>query len=630
MAKKQIFFAKKKANFKSLHPSERDYSNITSSNQKYCASIFYRGWQLKSQTLYSQYKWFEQFESYVISKMDPSPIDERENFIDGSNGVINVDIEKISVNYAIMGHKLFLTISGKNQDIFIKRGTKIGFEYGTVNQAGKTVRSRKLQTWGFLDFIRINKKSPHNFRIFEIDLDLYEDYKNRVNYIVNEKIAWIGYALNKNKVKKPSTWVENKSAEWVSQTRQISNKTVRDFFFHQVKPLRGYSKRIKAFKAQNELHFVDIALDADLCVIKAIEAGKKGILNSTMNEIVNNLAIAQKKSKIVSHNKVEDVVSESDAYLALKGLKQTEVDNENKGASRLFINRITKLRESNLESSPLIKYGILTEDQYKTCEFELGWGLKDWRGFLRSDTFAPDILVTNGIMGINREIYAIIQLKGRSRTIAKPHATGIFFQLMELKKYKADSGINTAMVIIESDIKAQVAKYKWLIFHELDYRNNHKISNKLNKIFYERRDNRNILLDPILYRNARCRKIVKQIYKSITSNQINLKKSERSALKLIFNQINSAYDRFAAFTFTKSLKYVISEPQLNEAITCYVNDIKPLIRGLIELVALKKINNYSEFQKKWNKTIYKHYYNRILKHLGIKPVFNTIRSINRI
>ena len=71
---------------KSLHPSERDYSNIISSNQKYCASIFYRGWQLKSQTLYSQYKWFEQFESHVISKMDPSHIDERKNLLDGSNG----------------------------------------------------------------------------------------------------------------------------------------------------------------------------------------------------------------------------------------------------------------------------------------------------------------------------------------------------------------------------------------------------------------------------------------------------------------------------------------------------------------------------------------------------------------
>ena len=297
---KQSTSARKQINFgKLIHPSERDYSHITSSNQKYCASIFFRGWQLKSQTLYSQFKWFEQFESHVISKMDPSHIDESENLIDGSNGIINVGLEKIMVKYAIMGHKLFLTISGKNQDYFIKRGTKIGFEYGTVNQAGKTVRSRKLQSWGFLDFIRIDKRSPHNYRIFEIDLDLYEDYKNRVNYIVNEKIAWINYVLNKKNVKKPSTWIETKSAEWVSQTRKISDKKVRDFFFYQVKPLRGYLEIIDAFRAQIGLCFVDVALDGDLCVIKAIEAAKKGILNSTINEIVNNPAFTHKKTKLL-------------------------------------------------------------------------------------------------------------------------------------------------------------------------------------------------------------------------------------------------------------------------------------------------------------------------------------------
>ena len=101
---KQSTSTKKQFNLEeSLHPSERDYSHITSSNQKYCASIFFRGWQLKSQTLYSQFKWFEQFESHVISKMDPSHIDESENFIDGSNGIINVGTEKISAKYPING-----------------------------------------------------------------------------------------------------------------------------------------------------------------------------------------------------------------------------------------------------------------------------------------------------------------------------------------------------------------------------------------------------------------------------------------------------------------------------------------------------------------------------------------------
>ena len=180
-----------------------------------------------------------------------------------------------------------------------------------------------------------------------------------MNYFINEKIAWISYALNKNHVNKPSTWVETKSTEWVSQTRKMTNKKVREFFFHQVKPLRGYLERIKAFNDQNMLSFVDMVLNADLCVMKAIESGRKGILNCTLNEIVNTSRNTQRKSKIVGHNKVGDLISESDAYLALKGLKRLEVDNENRGASRLFINRMKRLRESNLESSPLVKYRIL-------------------------------------------------------------------------------------------------------------------------------------------------------------------------------------------------------------------------------------------------------------------------------
>jgi hypothetical protein len=449
-----------------------------------------------------------------------------------------------------------------------------------------------------------------------------------VNYIVNEKIAWIYYALNKNKAKTPLTWIQTKSVEWVNQTRKISNKEVRDFFFNQVKPLRGYLDRVEAFRAQSKLRFVDVAIDADSCAIKAIKTGKRGILNSTINKIVNDPTISHKNCKIISSNKVEDVVSESDVYLALKGLKRIEVDNENRGAARLFINRMINLRESSLESSPLIKYRILTEEQYKMCEFELGWGLKDWRGFLRSDTFAPDILVTNGIMGNDREIYAAIQLKGRSRKISRPHATGIFFQLMELKKYKTESGINTAMVIIKPDFKAQIVKYNWLTFHDLNYQKNQNFSSKFNKIFYKRRDNRNILLDPILYRNTRCRKIVKQIYKLINSNQANLKAIEELTLKLIFKQIYSAYDRFAAFTLIKPLESVISKIKLDEVVITYGDDIKPFIRDLLKLVASNKIRNYPEFQKQWNKTIYKHYYNEILKYLGIKPVFFTNKRNN--
>ncbi|MHA2244519.1 MAG: hypothetical protein ACXADY_06080 [Candidatus Hodarchaeales archaeon] len=80
-----------------LHPSERDYSNITSSNKKYCTSIYHRGWQLKTQTLYAQYIWFEQFESNVVSKMDPSHFDKSGNLIEDSNGILNVKSVKITM-----------------------------------------------------------------------------------------------------------------------------------------------------------------------------------------------------------------------------------------------------------------------------------------------------------------------------------------------------------------------------------------------------------------------------------------------------------------------------------------------------------------------------------------------------
>ncbi|MHA2244517.1 MAG: hypothetical protein ACXADY_06070 [Candidatus Hodarchaeales archaeon] len=528
-----------------------------------------------------------------------------------------------------MENTIFLSVSGENQDQFIKRGTKIGFEYGTVNQAWKTVRSRKLQSWGYLDFIRINKKSPHIYRIFEINLDIYEDYKNRVNYIVNEKRAWINYSLNKNNMKKPLTWMENKSAEWVSQTKKISDNKIKDFFFNQVKPLRGYLDIIKAFDNQKNHSFVDIALKADLCLAKAVKSGKKGILNCTLNEIVNNYRKAQKKNQIVDYTEVGEIISKPDAYLALKGLKRIEVDNENRGAARIFINRMKKLIRNNIELSPLLKYGILTKNQCKNCKFEISWGLRDWKGFLRSDTFAPDILITNGIMSSKRKIFAIIQLKGRSKENTRPQATGIFFQLMELKKYEAETNINTAMVIIEPDNNVQIVKYTWLIFNGLKYQNSQKILKNLNEFGIRMRDYQDIFLDPILYRNARSRKIVKHIFELFTSQKMNLNKIEKLTLDLIFEQINDAYDRFAEFTSTTPLRKTISEEKFNEMVTIYVNDIKPLISGLIDLVIKRKIDHYPTFQKIWNKILYKHYYNNILKYLGIEPVFkHNFKSYN--
>jgi len=51
---------------------------------------------------------------------------------------------------------------------------------------------------------------------------------------------------------------------------------------------------------------------------------------------------------------------------------------------------------------------------------------------IRADTFAPDILVTNGLFGSKRKIIAVIQLKGQTREKRRFHVISIFFQMLEV------------------------------------------------------------------------------------------------------------------------------------------------------------------------------------------------------
>ncbi|MHA1543450.1 MAG: hypothetical protein ACTSQH_10805, partial [Candidatus Hodarchaeales archaeon] len=179
----------------SIPPAERDYSKIKF-DQKYCASIFFRGLKLKSQTLYRQFMWFKQFEANVIRRMDSNHIMNTQIIRNGSSGFLEINCKGIKVKYEVIDDILYLSLSGNNSSQFIERNTQIGFEYGTINQSGVTIRSRKLQSWGFLDFVKINKKSPHDQRIFEVDLKIYQDYRDRIYYIIDQKKSWLHYAIN--------------------------------------------------------------------------------------------------------------------------------------------------------------------------------------------------------------------------------------------------------------------------------------------------------------------------------------------------------------------------------------------------------------------------------------------------
>jgi len=598
-----------------IHPSKRDYSNITSSDLKYCASIFYRGWRLKTQTLYSQYKWFEQFKLNILSRMNSSHFDENGSLIDGSTGVLEISADKILVKYAIIENTLYITIRGENRDQFIKRGTEIGFEYGTINQAGKTVRSRKLQTWGFLDFIQINKKSPREQRIFEINLNIYEDYKNEVNYIVYEKIAWINYSLNKKQVEKPITWSETKSSGWIKQTKNIRNDEIRNFFFDQVKPIRGYESIISSFHKQEHLTCIDAMVDVDLCLAESIKLGKKGFTNYKIDETVNLILKNRGTNGTIYPSELKDFMSQSDKYLALKGLKRIEVDNENYGAATIFINRMKKQIKEDIRISPLFNYGILTQEQCDTCKFEMSWGLMNWKGYRRSDTFAPDILVTNGLFDSDRKVFAVIQLKGQTRKIAKFHVTSIFFQILELKKYQVDADLKIAMVIIDPDIHRGLVKYKWLVPRKRNIKYESRILRKITLFGQKMRDKPQIFLDPLLYRNTRSKDIVKLLFELVTTQSTNFDEIERLWLNLIIERIFNAYNQFANFTSTIPLIDIMNEKIFTNMVTNYVNFISPQLLDKIKQVKSGKIDNYPALQNIWNYTVYKQFQLNFMKYL---------------
>jgi hypothetical protein len=599
-----------------IHPSERDYSSITSYDQKYCASIFYRGWKLKSQTLYSQYLWFEQFEERIIEKINSRHKIKTSQIKNGSYGSVPVDNDKISIKYEVIDNKLYLTVTGMIAEEFYKRGTKHGFEYGTINQAGVTIRSRKLQTWGFLDFIRIYKQSPHSHRIFEIDLDLYEDYKNQVNYIVNEKKAWIRHVLNRKKSKRPLSWtLEKKPIDWVRQTINMKNQIVKEFFLRDIKHLQGTTDTIKEFKKMSNYNFDDNELSADLCLDLAIKKGFRGVKNNTFMKIINS--IEKKSSSINNKTRVKEYITQTDTYLALNGVKRIEIDNENRGATKIFRHRMKKVLRKNISSSPLVRFNILTDYQADNCKFELGWGIGEWNGFFRSDIFAPDIVITNGKKGIEKEIYAVIQIKGQSRTSKKHHPTSIFYQLLELKRYELNAGIKTAMVVIETNHNKESINYNWLVFDVNTHYRPKFFGTQQTMDKWVHAIN-NYLVDPIFPRNARARELGKEIHKHILQQKWLDEEITNKALKMIKKRIIKADKRFAQFTKSSSLQSRVGRQRFIEILDRYLNSIESLISHIITETQKKNIDHYPTFQFLWTDRIYKHYFKALNQYFGLK------------
>jgi hypothetical protein len=610
----------------SLHPSERDYSHITSSDQKYCASIFNRGWKLKTQSLYSQYKWFEQFERNIITKINSKHKNEMNRLHEGLYGKIPVGNSKISVNYGIIDYKLYLTVSGEEAEEFYKRGTKFGFEYGTVNQAGVTIRSRKLQSWGFLDFIRIDKQSPHTHRIFVVDLVLYEDYKNQVNYIVNEKKTWIQYKLNKRKNEKPLTWtIENRPSDWVRQLVRMKNQTIKNFFFHEIVPLQGSLNSIEKYRKQQEYNFIDSVHNADECLDIALNKGIMGSKNKSILKTIVNQRKRGISTTYYDNFSLVECINYSDSYLALRGMKRIEPDNENKGAARIFKQRMELTLKKDTQLSPLVRYGILSKYQCSECKIELNWGIGEWSGFSRSDIFAPDIVITNGEKELKRKVYAIIQVKGQSRTSSKHHPTSLFYQLLELKRYELNAGIKTAMVVIKTNPSKKSVDYYWLLFRMGNedsslscYVGSWNTIDRWIKALNE------FPLDPIFPRNARSRELGREIFELILTRKLHIEDIQNEALNKIKERIINADKRFAEFNGSESVQTRIGVSRFVEIIDQYLESIEKLIFNLLVHTRLKKINNYPIFQSNWNNQIYKHYFNSLCQFFGLDHRFRLL------
>jgi len=292
-------------------------------------------------------------------------------------------------------------------------------------------------------------------------------------------------------------------------------------------------------------------------------------------------------------------------------LKRIEVDNENRGATRIFSNYLRFAFIERIKKSPLVKYQIITNNQFKTCKFELKWGLRETDRYLRSYTFAPDVVITNGQQGENRVIHAVIQIKGQTKDSTIQHPTAIFYQLLEMKRYELFAGIKTAMVVIDINEESKCVEYYWLVFNPKELRGNEGFFSGLKSRKHWLKAVKTKKLDPLFPRNARTRKIAKCVFEDAQKSQINTDELLRHTLQKIATQIFEADYYFSEFTASKSLKSELGEELIQELIIKYLESIKDIILVLIEQVKSKNITLYHEFQKEWNNQIYERYYNNL-------------------
>ncbi|MHA1946921.1 MAG: hypothetical protein ACXADW_10100 [Candidatus Hodarchaeales archaeon] len=593
----------------SIPPTEKDYSKIKF-DQKYCASIFFRGLKLKSQTLYRQFMWFKQFEANVIGRMDSNHIMNTQIIRNGSSGYLEINCKGIKVKYEVIDDILYLSLSGNNSSQFIERNTQIGFDYGTINQSGVTVRSRKLQSWGFLDFVKINKKSPHDQRIFEVDLKIYQDYRDRIYYIIDQKKSWLRYAFSRKRGKSPKTWSDkNRSANWVRATINIKSIKIRDFYLKEISQLKGNLDIKSLFERQREFTINNRKANTDLVLDMVTKNGQNGTINLNFTKQLKSMISFYDKSLISNNSYVKQHVSTSDTVLAQNGLKRIEVDNENRGATKIFTNYLKFAFIERIKKSPLLKYRIITKEQYKKCKFELKWGLREIDKYERSYTFAPDVVITNGKQGKNRVIYAVIQIKGQTKDSTIQHPTAIFYQLLEMKRYELYAGIKTAMVVIDINEDSKCVEYDWLVFNSKELLGNEGFFSGLKSRKHWLNAVKTKKLDPLFPRNARTRTIAKSVFEDAQKSQTNPDELLRHTLQKIATRILEADYYFSEFTSSKSLKSELGEELIQELIISYLESIKDIIRNLIDKVQSKNIPLYHEFQREWNNRIYERYFN---------------------
>ena len=124
-----------------------------------------------------------------------------------------------------------------------------------------------------------------------------------------------------------------------------------------------------------------------------------------------------------------------------------------------------------------------------------------------------------------------------------------------------------------------------------------------------------VFLDPLLYRNTRCKKIVKSVYELLISQESNLEEVEKFCLDLITQRIVDAYKSFAEFTSTTPLNENIGGNKFMLMVMNYVDHIQPILRDILRRAVSGKIDNYPLLQTIWNYSIYKQYHANFLRYM---------------